>query len=106
MKSFFAGIVRLLLGCLFALCIPGLLIIDGIHARRYTDLERQVEELEKKQQRLIEENKKLITDISLLSSSERIEGIARDELGMREAESEEIVRVEMSSGSSKQGTGR
>ena len=101
MKSGFSGIARLLLVCFFALCVPALLIIDGIHARKYTDLEKQVVELEKKQQRLIEENKKLITDISLLSSSERIESIARDTLGMREAESEEIVRVEMSTGSSK-----
>ncbi len=100
MKFAFSGIVRLLFVCLFALCVPALLIIDGVHARKYTDLERQVEELEKRQQQLIEENKKLITDISLLSSSERIEKIARDELGMREAESDEIVRVEMSSGSS------
>ncbi len=67
MKNSFAGMVRLLLVGLFALCIPGLLIIDGIHARRYTDLERQVEEREKKQQRLIEENKKQIADTGLLS---------------------------------------
>ncbi|MCR5623137.1 MAG: cell division protein FtsL [Treponema sp.] len=104
MKIAFSKIARTLLVCIFALCIPALLIIDGVHARKYTDLERQVEELEKKQQQLIEENKKLITDISLLSSSERIENLAKDELGMREAESEEIVRVEMSSSSAK-GTG-
>ena len=97
----FSGAARLLLVCLFALSVPALLVVDGIHARRYTDLKRQVEELEKKQQLLIEENKKLITDISLLSSSERIEALARDELGMREAESEEIVRVEMSSAASR-----
>ena len=39
------------------------------------------------------ENKKLITDISLLSSSDRIEKIAEEDLGMRQAESKEIVRV-------------
>lgn len=101
MKVNFSKLAGVILVCFFALCIPALLIIDGVHARKYTDLERQVEELEKKQQQLIEENKKLITDISLLSSSERIEGLAKDELGMREAESEEIVRVEMSASSAK-----
>ncbi len=101
MKLDFSRIFKTALLCLFALSIPALLVIDGIHARKYTDLEKQVEELEKKQKLLIEENKKLITDISLLSSSERIEGIARDSLGMREAESDEIVRVEMSGSSAK-----
>ena len=101
MKKNLSELFRTLFVCFLALSIPVLLIIDGMHARKYTDLERQVEELEKKQQQLIEENKKLITDISLLSSSERIEGLARGELGMREAESEEIVRVEMSTNSAK-----
>ncbi len=101
MKLSPSGFARLFFVCLVALSIPALLIIDGIHARKYTDLEKQVEELEKKQQQLIEENKKLITDISLLSSSERIESLARDSLGMREAESEEIIRVEMSSSSAR-----
>ena len=49
----------------------------------------------KKQADLVEQNKKLITDISVLSSSDRIEKIATEELEMRPAESDEIVRVEM-----------
>ena len=44
---------------------------------------------------MIEQNKKLIGDISLLSSTDRIERIATDELGMHKAETEDIVRVEM-----------
>ncbi len=89
------SVVRMVVVCLLALCIPVMLILNGIQARRYTDLEKQVVELERKQSELIEQNKKLITDISLLSSSDRIEKIARDKLGMRQAESDEIVRVEM-----------
>ena len=34
-------------------------------------------------------------DISVLTSAERIERIAEEELGMHKAESEDIVRVEM-----------
>ena len=45
--------------------------------------------------KLIEENKKLVSDISQLSSAERIERIAVEELGMHKAEAEDIVRVEM-----------
>ena len=75
--------------------IPGLLILNGIQSSKYRELKKEVSELEKKQEKLIEENKKLITDISVLSSSDRIETIAENDLGMRKAETEEIVRVEM-----------
>ncbi len=78
-----------------ALGIPALLILNGIQSRKYNSLKKEVSELEKKQVKLIEENKKLITDISVLSSSDRIENIAENDLGMRKAETEEIVRVEM-----------
>ena len=44
---------------------------------------------------LIEENKKLVSDIAVLSSADRIEKIAVEELGMHKAETEDIVRVEM-----------
>ena len=71
------------------------IMMNGIQSRKYTDLERQITELEKKQADLIEQNKKLITDISLLSNTDRIEKLAKDNLNMRPAETDEIVRVEM-----------
>ena len=79
--------------CLLALSIPGLLVLNGIQSSKYRTLKKEVEDLERKQESLIEENKKLKTDISLLSSSARIEKIAEEDLGMRQAESKEIVRV-------------
>lgn len=88
-------IFKTVLYCILALLIPCLLAVAGIQAHRYTDLENEVKGLEKKQTELIEENKKLIKEISILSSADRIEDIAQNELGMREAKSEEIVRVEM-----------
>lgn len=78
-----------------AIMIPGLLILNAIQAERYMKIQREVEELEKKQIKLVEENKKLITDISLLSSAQRIGNIAENKLDMHKAETEEIVRVEM-----------
>ena len=66
-----------------------------MQAARYMKIQNEVKALEQKQVELVEENKRLITDISLLSSGERIGKIAEEELGMRKAESEEIVRVEM-----------
>lgn len=79
----------------FAALIPTLLIVNALQARRYENLLNEVEALEKKQERLVEENKKLIADISLLSNTERIKKIAEEELGMHKAKSDEIVRVEM-----------
>lgn len=90
-KNFF----KTLFACLVALAIPTLLILNGIQSRKYKELQDSVKELEEKQVKLVEENKKLITDISLLSSSDRIEKIATEELNMKEAQSDEIVRVEM-----------
>lgn len=78
-----------------AALIPLLLILNAIQAERYMQVKREVRALEKKQVELVEENKKLITDISLLSSAQRIGTIAENELEMHKAETEEIVRVEM-----------
>ncbi|MBQ2553255.1 MAG: cell division protein FtsL, partial [Treponema sp.] len=87
-------IIKIVLLCIAALLIPGMLIVDAVQARKYTALREQVLELEEKQAEIIEENKKLITDISILSSADRIEQIAKDTLGMRKAETDEIIRVE------------
>jgi cell division protein FtsL len=78
-----------------ALAIPGLLAVDGVQGRRFAALEKEVARLETKQMELIESNRKLITGISVLSSSDRIEKIAEEELGMRKAQSSEIVRIQM-----------
>jgi cell division protein FtsL len=64
-----------------------------VQSQQYMNIEKEVAELEQVQKDLIESNKALVTDISVLSSSERIEKIAVEELGMRKATSDEIVRV-------------
>ena len=70
------------------------------HIKDYQDTKKilefkEIKSLEKKQIELVEQNRKLISDISVLSSSERIEKIAEGELGMRKANTEDIVRVEI-----------
>ncbi len=87
--------LRIVLVLALALCIPGALAVAGIRSRMYSDLVKDVSELESRQETLVDDNKNLITDISLLSSSDRIERLAEEELGMRQAESSEIVRVQM-----------
>ncbi|MCR5252686.1 MAG: cell division protein FtsL [Treponema sp.] len=81
--------------CILALSIPVMLYLYAMQAKRYTDLERDLRDLERKQAELIEQNKKLVSDISVLSSADRIEKIAVDDLGMHKAQAEDIVRVEM-----------
>jgi cell division protein FtsL len=80
---------------MLAASIPALLALATLETKRYASLEKEVSELEKTQYQLIEDNKKLVSEIGVLSSSERIEQIAISEYGMRLAESEEIVRVEV-----------
>ena len=78
-----------------AALIPLLFVVAAFQASRYKKLEREVLALENKQVELVEENRKLISDISVLSSSDRIETLAENELGMHKAKSNEIVRVEI-----------
>ena len=87
--------IQVFLIIIFAISIPMLLCLYAFQAKRYTDLTKEIKELESKQERLIEDNKKLVGEISILSSAERIERIAVDELGMHKAESDDIIRVEM-----------
>ena len=80
---------------LLVLAIPACLALSGVQSHRYSKLAKEVTSLEKKQTELIEKNKRLISDIGVLSSSARIEKIAIEELGMEKASSENIVRIEV-----------
>jgi len=90
-KDFFARFFI----CLIVLTIPLMLCLYAVQARQYSKLNSEIKDLERKQEKLIEENKKLVSDIAVLSSADRIEKIAVEELGMHKAEAEDIVRVEM-----------
>lgn len=80
---------------LLILSIPACLALSGVQSHRYSKLTKEVTSLEKKQSELIEKNKRLISDIGVLSSSARIEKIAIEELGMEKASSKDIVRIEV-----------
>lgn len=95
MRALKKELLSKILTCVLAISIPFLLLILGIQAKKYAELSKEVSDLEKKQEQLVEENKKLISDISLLSSTDRIEKIATEELGMHKAETSDIVRVQM-----------
>ena len=94
-KSKVASFFRVFGVCLLTISIPAMLILYGLQAKKYKDLTKEVIELERKQEKLIEENKRIVSEISVLTNAERIEKIAVEELGMHKAEAEDIVRVEM-----------
>ena len=94
-KSKVASFFRVFGVCILAASVPAMLILYGLQAKKYRDLTKEVIELERKQERLIEENKRIVSEISVLTNAERIEKIAVEELGMHKAEAEDIVRVEM-----------
>ncbi|MGL4982088.1 MAG: cell division protein FtsL [Treponemataceae bacterium] len=80
---------------LVVICIPCLLILDSIQAKRFSKIEREVKKIESSQYELIEANKRLIAGISVLSSPERIEQLAKGSLQMRKASPDEIIRVQV-----------
>ncbi|MBO4405076.1 MAG: cell division protein FtsL [Treponema sp.] len=91
-KSIIVGI-GFAVGTAFA--VPFSFLVQASVARTTMEIEEDIGELEKKQELLVKENERLITDISLLKSSSRIKDIAEGELGMHPAESGDIVRVKM-----------
>lgn len=74
-----------------------LLFSVAIVGRKNKLLEDKIRLMEREQQRLVEENKKLVTDISLLSNNDRIETIASQELDMHRATTAQIKRLEIPS---------
>lgn len=90
MKKIFAIVLTLL--------IPFLLFAVVLQSSRYVSVERELNDYDKEQFRIIEENKIKISGISILSKPERIEKIATEELKMRKAMSAEILRIEITKG--------
>ena len=81
--------------CLLAASIPVFLAVLGAQSQKFAQLKGEIAGLEREQAELVEENKNLITGISVLAGADRIEALASGQLGMRPAESSEIIRVEM-----------
>ena len=77
----------------FFLSIPCFLGISAWQTSRYGDLERELGKLEKTQDEWVENNKRLIALITLYSSPDRIEYIARQELGLQKKRPEEVLQI-------------
>jgi cell division protein FtsL len=89
---------RYLLLYFVVLTIPCLLGLVAWQAARYTALERDVNGLETAQEEWVESNKRLIAGIAVLSSSERIESIARHDLNLIKIQPEDVLQIKIEGG--------
>jgi cell division protein FtsL len=80
------------------LSVPCFLGLAAWQSSRYGDLEREIATLEKTQEEWVENNKRLIAGIAFLSSPDRIEHIARNELGLNKKQPEEVLQISIDGG--------
>ncbi len=83
---------------ILALMIPAILFAMVWQSYRYSQLEREIARIEQEQYAIIEENRRMISGISVLSTPERISTVAVEDLDMRKAETKEILRISISRG--------
>lgn len=81
-----------------AVLVPLMLFVNAWQAYRYQQEEKAVRYYEECQQELLEKNKKIVARISVLSSPERIEKLAKEELGLRQYKAEDILRIKKDEG--------
>ncbi len=84
---------RKMLLILAACMVPVFFFLQVLTSYQYQVLQREVSSLEREQKDWFEKNKKIIAGISVLRSPERIEKIARDELGLVKIDSSRIKRL-------------
>ena len=77
----------------FVLCIPAFLGLIAWQSARYGDLERELKKMERAQEEWVENNKRLIATITYLSSPDRIEHIARNQLGLKKKQPEDVLKI-------------
>jgi cell division protein FtsL len=82
---------------LLIILVPVLLFANVFQAFRHGQLERRIDRLERRQLSLIEENKRAILAISVLTSPRRIGELAEDTLGLVRINPDSITRIEVPS---------
>jgi cell division protein FtsL len=86
------------------LSIPLFLLGAVWQGERYAALRTEVDRLTERQEKVIEENRRLIAEITVLSSSARIENIAKTSLGLEKKAPEEVIEVTIKSGTANSGS--
>ena len=81
-----------------AITIPLFLGLAVWQANRYYSLKHELEILEETQADWVEANKRLITGIAVLSSPQRIEHIAINDLHLRKIRPEDVLQIKIGGG--------
>ena len=84
---------RYMLIYFFMLWIPVFLGFAAWQSVRYSELEKNVRHLEAVQEDWVENNRRLIAGIAILTSSARIEQIAVHDLGFSKVRPENVLQV-------------
>jgi len=79
----------------FVITIPLLLGLTVWQSHRYTSLKQELDRLEVVQADWVEGNKRLLAGIAVLSSTERIEHIANNDLNLRKIRPENVLQIKM-----------
>ena len=83
---------------LLVILVPLLLFANVYSSFQYSQLQREIQRLEREQLALIEENKRAILAISILSSPRRVGALAEDELGLERIDPDRVERLGVGSG--------
>jgi len=78
---------------MIVLTVPMLFYLEVWQVARYRELTEEISVLEKEQENWIDQNKKILADISVLRSPERIERLAVEQLGLEPLDPEKILRI-------------
>jgi cell division protein FtsL len=65
---------------------------------RYQELVQEVEMLELEQKNWLENNKKAIAALAVLSSPERVRSLAVEKLGLNPLKAEDVIEIELEGG--------
>ncbi|MDR2433639.1 MAG: septum formation initiator family protein [Treponema sp.] len=76
-----------------ALTIPLFFALTIWQSNRYAALKQEIKRLEEAQADWVESNKRLIAGIAVLSSPERIEHIAQNELELSKIKPEDVLQI-------------
>ncbi len=85
--------MKRVVGAALAVVVPLLLFLNVWQGYRYEQMRREVARLEEQQRAQLEENKRLVASIAVLSSPARIEKIAREDLGLQRIDPRRTQRV-------------
>ncbi|MDR0669108.1 MAG: cell division protein FtsL [Treponema sp.] len=78
-----------------ALTIPAMLALVSWQSTRYMNLERELAALEAEQEEYVETNNRLIAQIAMLSSPERIAYVAREQFGLIRIRPEDVLQIKI-----------